>query len=106
VGSVGDAVVNGFARSLPCHFSKTGIPASTFLGACSQAAFSEHLRIWALSQDGYGRLWSLDAQDVAAFMLTEPCPPCPPCEEGPGRGRGLGAGGGGSGGQGNGGNSG
>jgi hypothetical protein len=91
-GGVDDAVVNGFGRTAPCHFQKTGMSTATFLGTCSQAAFSEHLRVWALTQDGYGRLWRLDAYDVAAFMLTEPCPPCPPCEEGQGGGPGQGAG--------------
>ncbi len=91
-GGVAEAAVNGFTRSLPCHFSKSGISASTFLETCSQAAFSEHLRVWALSQDGYGRLYHLDAYDVAAFMLTEPCPPCPPCEGAPGQGVGQGQG--------------
>jgi hypothetical protein len=84
-GRVSDPVINGFTRSLPCHFVKSGIPASTLLDGCSQAAFSEHLRVWALSQNGYGRLTGLDAYDVAAFMLTTPCPPCPPCGEASGQ---------------------
>jgi len=96
-GSVADPVVGGFARSLPCHFSKSGIAASTFLGTCDQAAFSEHLRVWALSQNGYGRLNALDAYDVAAFMLTEPCPSL---GQTPGQGQGAGQGRGGGRGQG------
>lgn len=98
-GGVDDGSANGFTPTTPCHFSKAGIPTSSFLDTCSQAAFSEHLRVWALTHDGYHRRSGLDAHDVAAFMLTEPCPPCPPCDQadgdqgrGPGQGRGQGRG--------------
>jgi hypothetical protein len=71
-----------FTKASPCTFTKTGISASTLLGGCDQAAFAEHLHVWSLTQNGYGRLSGLDAHDVAAFMLSEPCPPHGPKKNG------------------------
>lgn len=65
-----------FSASAPCGFSRTGIPAGPMLRGCPQGAYAETLYVWALTQDGYDRLGGLDASDVAAFMLTAPCPPC------------------------------
>lgn len=91
-GDVEDPTADGFTRSPPCTFSKAGIPAGTLLGSCDQAAFSQRLHVWALTQDGYSRV-GLDAHDVAAFMLTKPCPPAgPPGGGSPGGGRGGGRG--------------
>jgi hypothetical protein len=86
-GGVTDASANGFTQSPPCTYTKTGLSATTLLGTCDQGAFSETLWVWALTVDGYNRLSGLDAFDVAAFMLTKPCPPG-------GGGRGGGGGGG------------
>ncbi len=86
-GPVTTAAANGFTRSSTCTFTKAGLDPLTLLGGCDQGAFSERLHVRALTVDGYNRLSGLDASDVAAFMLTRPCPGAP------GRGRGGGGGG-------------
>ncbi len=48
------------------------------LGACSEAAFSENLYVFAKATRGWHqRITDLDAQDVRAFALTPHCPPGP-----------------------------
>lgn len=88
-GAVGSAA-GGFAFSPSCSYTRVGMSPATFLGACDQAAFSQHLRVWALTVDGYSRLSGLDATDVAAFMLSRPCRGSG--GRGPGRGGGSGNG--------------
>jgi hypothetical protein len=62
-----------FTAGPPCGFSRNGIATADMLHGCPQGAFAEWLYVWAYSQDGYDRLSGLDASDVSAFMLTEPC---------------------------------
>lgn len=93
-GHVSDPSMNGFTLTAPCHFTKPGLSPATLLGSCSQGAFSEYVRVRALTVDGYSRLNGLDAWDVAAFMLTEPCPGSQGQGQGQGRGRGRGGSGG------------
>jgi len=62
-----------FTGGVPCSFTRNGIATADMLHGCPQGAFAEWLYVWAYSQDGYDRLSGLDASDVSAFMLSEPC---------------------------------
>jgi hypothetical protein len=46
--------------------------ATELLNGCTRAAFSGALHVWTQSQDGYGRLTSLDRFTHAGFALTPP----------------------------------
>jgi hypothetical protein len=84
-GRVG-APAGGFSHGPPCSYTRTGLSTATFLGTCPQGAFAQTLRVRALTVNGYSRLSGLDATDVAAFMLSEPCPGAAAPGAGGGRG--------------------
>lgn len=44
--------------------------------ACERAAFSEHLKVSPMAQNGYGALTGYGHSDHAAFALATPCEPC------------------------------
>jgi hypothetical protein len=47
------------------------VPISQLLGTCSQAAFSENLKVYSLATDGMFRLIEYDRGDVEAFALSK-----------------------------------
>lgn len=61
---IGVAVVNGI--STPYQVKPT---LQSLLGNCTQAAFAEHLSVWAYHTDGTFRIDGYDSNDIAAFAI-------------------------------------
>lgn len=62
---------NNYVRDLFSIYRKQFSPAQ-LLGVCAaggKAAFAEHIQVYSLATNGYGRLTYLDATDLAAFAL-------------------------------------
>jgi hypothetical protein len=43
---------------------------NNLLDSCATAGFAEHLHVWHMATDGWGRQGQYDASDIRAFVLA------------------------------------
>jgi hypothetical protein len=79
-GTAGEAGTNGFSEVADFTYLKNVIVSTLVGSACTNAAFSERLDVYARATNGYATLTGYNAADNAAFALAVPCPACE-CED-------------------------